>query len=260
MQPVALTEFVAFAQTLADTARAMLAAGVKNAPNMRIKADRSFVTDLDEAIERKLRDLIGARFPGHGVRGEEGEATRADAEYVWVLDPIDGTAPFIAGVPVYGTLIALARRNEPVIGVMDFPATDDRWVGAAGQPTTHNGVACATRRGEGLAEAMQATMNPDFFAADELIALNALKAQTAWRIYGTSAFSYGLLASGRIDVTLDTRLKPHDFAAFRPVIEGAGGVVTDWAGKPLTLDSGPRVLAAGDARRHALALQVIEPF
>lgn len=257
MQNVDLTEFVAFAATLADTARTMLVAGMKNAPNMRIKADRSFVTDLDEAIEQKLRELIQARFPGHGIRGEEGQATRADAEHVWVLDPIDGTAPFVAGVPVYGTLIALAHRDTPIIGVMDFPATDDRWFGVAGRATTHNGVACATRRGEGLGEAIQATMNPDFFTPDELAALNALKSQTAWRIYGTSAFSYGLLASGRIDVTFDTRLKPHDFAAFRPVIEGAGGVITDWAGKPLTLDSGPRVLAVGDARRHALALKAI---
>lgn len=246
-----------FAVSLADEAERMLRAGTEAAASARLKADRSFVTDLDQAIEEKLRAAIAARYPVHGVIGEEGEDVRAEAEWTWVLDPIDGTAPFIAGIPVYGSLIALCRHGAPVVGVITFPATQDRWIGVAGRPTQRNGVPCRTRAGEGLANAIQAVMNPDFFDDEERGALQAVSARTAWRIYGGSAFSYGLLASGRIDLAMDTRLKLHDYAAFVPVIEGAGGVITDWEGAPLRVGSGPQVLAAGNSSRHAEALRVL---
>ena len=250
-------DLVQFAVTLADEAESLLRAGTEAAASARLKADRSFVTDLDNAIEQRLRASIADRYPAHGVIGEEGEDVRADAEWTWVLDPIDGTAPFIAGMPVYGSLIALCRHGEPKVGVITFPATQDRWVGVAGRPTQRNGAPCRTRAGEGLPGAIQAVMNPDFFDDGERKALQAVCARTAWRIYGGSAFSYGLLASGRIDLAIDTRLKVHDYAAFVPVIEGAGGVITDWDGARLRVGSGPRVLAAGDPSRHAEALRLV---
>lgn len=250
-------DLVQFAVSLADEAESLLRAGTAASASARLKADRSFVTDLDHAIEQRLRASIAARHPEHGVIGEEGDDVRADSEWTWVLDPIDGTAPFIAGMPVYGSLIALCRHGEPAVGVITFPATQDRWVGVSGRPTQRNGAPCRTRGGAELSTAIQAVMNPDFFEDEERRALQAVSARTAWRIYGGSAFSYGLLASGRIDLAVDTRLKVHDYAAFVPVIEGAGGVITDWDGAPLRIGSGPRVLAAGDAARHAEALRVI---
>ena len=253
----ALDEFVGFALELADAAHAMLAPAGRVRPDTTVKPDRSFVTSFDLEIERRLRALIGARFPAHGVIGEEHDATDAQAELVWVLDPIDGTAPFIAGAPVYGTLIALALGGRPIVGVIAQAATADRWVGARGRPTRHTDGICRTRACPSLGQAILTSSNPDFFAADETPALDALRARTAWRIYGTACMAYGLLASGRTDVALDTGFKVHDFAPYVPIVEGAGGIITDWEGRPLTLDSGPRILATGDPERHAEALAAV---
>lgn len=254
-----LDAFAAFAQRLADEARILFAPAISQAPSVEVKSDRSLVTALDRAIEVRLRDLIEETYPHHGIYGEEEGHVRLDAEYVWVLDPIDGTAPFIAGVPVFGTLIALLHRGKPVLGVMDFPVTQDRWVGIEGRQTQRLGSPCRTRPCDSLADAMLTASNPDFFAPEELPAFEALRQRTRWRIYGGCCLSYGLLASGRTDVAIDARLKLYDYAPFIPVIQGAGGVITDWDGRALTLDNcGPRILAAGDARRHAEALQLVQ--
>lgn len=252
-----LDEWLAFATELADAAHAMLAPAGRLRPDAEIKPDKSFVTAFDSEIERHLRSLIGARYPRHGILGEETEASNLDAELVWILDPIDGTAPFIAGVPVYGTLIALAVDGEPVIGIIDQAVTEDRWTGVRGRVTMHSAGPCRTRRCPHLGQAILTTSNPDFFSAAERPALNVLRERTAWRIYGGCCMSYGLLSSGRTDVAIDTGLKVYDYAPFVPIITGAGGVVTDWDGKPLTLTSGPRILAAGDPECHREALNAV---
>lgn len=252
-----LDAFEGFARYLADVARGMLHAAATGHAATELKPDRSFVTATDKAIEQRLRLEISARYPEHGIIGEEEGRERENAAIQWVLDPIDGTAPFIAGVPVFGTLVALAVEDVPVLGVMDFPMTAERWIGLAGRPTTRNGAACRTRHCPTLQAAIMATMNPDYFTGDEVAALGALRSDTAWRIYGTSSYGYGQLASGRIDVTLDTRLAIHDFAGYRPIIEGAGGVVTDWTGAAITLHSGPQIIAAGSAALHQQALERI---
>lgn len=249
-----LDEWSAFADLLATESRTLLAPGMGLRPTVEVKPDRSLVTELDRRLETRLRELIVARYPHHGILGEEDEPARLDADLVWILDPIDGTAAFIAGVPVYGTLIALAHEGVPVIGIIDQPATGDRWIGVAGRPTTHSGRPCATRPCPALSEAIVSASNPDFFSESERPALDALRARTRWRIYGGCCMSYGLLASGRTDLAIDTKLQVYDYAPFRPIIEGAGGCITDWQGAPLTLASGPQVLAAGDRARHGEAL------
>lgn len=256
-QRAALDEWLAFARQLADAAHALLAPAAALRPEVEVKADRSFVTALDAEIETRLRELITRRYPTHGILGEEHGASVPDAEVVWVLDPIDGTAPFVAGVPVFGTLIALAVGGVPVIGVMHLPVTQQRWEGVPGRPTTLNGSAVRTRSCATLGQAILSNSNPDFFCAAERPALDALRAQTAWRIYGGCCMSYGLLAAGRTDVAIDTGFKVWDYAPFRPIVEGAGGVITDWQGQPLTLHSGAQVLAAGSAARHEEALRLI---
>jgi len=244
-----------FAHTLADTARALFAPNIAFAPGVVVKADRSLVTALDQAIETRLCGLIENAYPDHGIYGEEHGAVRLDAEYVWVLDPIDGTAAFIAGVPVFGTLIALLYRGTPVLGLIDLPVTQDRWIGVAGRPTRHGDQTCRTRVCARLADALLTTSNPDLYDARERPVLDALRADTRWRIYGASCMAYGLLASGRTDIAIDTGLKFWDYAPYVPIIEGAGGVITDWEGRPLRLqDWGARVLAAGDPARHRDAL------
>lgn len=257
MAGTALEPFAAFAMALADEARAMLANAAAARPEVEVKPDRSFVTDLDRAIELRLREMIADRYPTHGVIGEEGDAPVV-RELTWVLDPIDGTAAFIAGMPVYGTLIALIEGESPVIGVIDMPSTGERWLGVAGRPTQHNGRTVATRACPALDAAILSASNPDFFSAEELPALDAMRAATAWRIYGGACRAYGLLASGRTDLAIDTRLKLWDYAPFVPIIEGAGGIITDWQGRRLTMQSGPQILAAGDPARHREALALVE--
>ena len=254
----ALSEWLAFAGQLADAAHELLAPAANLRPDVQVKPDRSFVTALDAQIELRLRELIAQRYPSHGVLGEEHGASGTQSDVVWVLDPIDGTAPFIAGVPVFGTLISLAVEGQPLIGVMHLPVTQQRWQGVAGRTTTLNGSAVRTRPCASLGQAILTSSNPDFFSPGERPALDALRGQTAWRIYGGCCMSYGLLAAGRTDVALDTSFKVWDYAPFRPIVEGAGGRITDWQGRPLTLASGAQVLAAGDAARHDDARRLID--
>jgi len=251
-----LDHLVAFAETLADEAAAMLDA--RSHAAAQTKPDKSFVTEMDLAIEERLRAMIAAAYPDHGVLGEEFDAKTPDADYVWILDPIDGTAAYVVGMPVYGTLIALAYKGKPVLGVIHFPATKERWVGAKGRKTTLNGKPCETRKGDTLADAILSASNPDFFDTEAKKPLAALSAVTAWRVYGGAALSYGRLAQGRTDLAIDAGLKLHDYAAFVPILEGAGGIITDWNGDELTIASGPRVLAGGDKRRHEAALKIVQ--
>jgi inositol-phosphate phosphatase/L-galactose 1-phosphate phosphatase/histidinol-phosphatase len=250
--------WLGFATLLAQESGAILREAAAVRPDVEIKPDRSFVTALDARIERRQRELLADYFPSHGIIGEEEAPTAGDADLVWVLDPIDGTAAFIAGLPVYGSLIALMKEGEPILGIIDHPITGDRWVGVKGRPTTHNGRPCRTRACGALGEAIMSASNPDFFDKEETPALDAMRAATAWRIWGGACMSFGLLASGRTDAAFDTRLKLWDFAPFRPIIEGAGGVITDWEGQPITRETGKRIMAAGDPARHRDMLRLVE--
>ncbi|MBM3571722.1 MAG: inositol monophosphatase family protein [Alphaproteobacteria bacterium] len=244
---------------LADRGRAVMARKLANPPDIEIKPDSSYVTDTDKAIERELRAMIRDTFPAHGILGEEYGPENENADHVWSLDPIDGTAAFVAGLPVFGTLVALLFRGTPVVGVIDHLVTDDRWLGAAGRPTTRNGKPVRTRRCPLLQRAMLSASNPDFFDAAERARFERLRAATQWRIYGGSCYSYGLLAAGRTDIAIDSGLSIHDYAPFVPILEGAGGIITDWEGRPVTARTGRQILAAGDPARHAEALALIAP-
>lgn len=250
-------EWLRFAHTLADAAHALLAPEASARFEVRAKSVGGPVTSLDAQIEARLREMIRQRYPHHGILGEEGGAHTLDAEAVWLIDPIDGTAPFIAGVPVFGTLIALAWQGVPVIGVMHLPVTNQRYVGAAGRASTLNGTPIRTRACANLHDAVLTTSNPDFLGASERPVLDALREPTSWRFWGACCTSYGLIASGGADLAIDAGLEIYDYAAFRPLIEGAGGVITDWQGRAITLASGSQVLAAGDAARHGEALALI---
>lgn len=250
--------WLGFATLLAEESGAILCEAAAVRPNVEIKPDRSFVTALDARIERRMREMLADRFPSHGIIGEEEAPTDLDADLVWVLDPIDGTAAFIAGLPVYGTLIALMQAGDPILGIIDHPITGDRWIGIKGRATTHNGHPCRTRACGTLSQAILSASNPDFFDAEETPALDTMRAATAWRIWGGACMSFGLLASGRTDAAFDTRLKLWDFAPFRPIIEGAGGVITDWEGRPIDHRTGKRIMAAGDPACHREMLRLVE--
>ena len=249
--------FLDFAHRLADASGAMLRAAATRLPKIETKPDASFVTDTDKAIELKLREMIAAAFPEHGILGEELEPLNPDADLVWVLDPIDGTAPFIAGIPVYGTLIGLAFRGKPFVGVIDHPATSDRWSGVAGQFAHHNGQPVTTRNCAGLGHAFTTCSSPDFMTDAELARFNRLRAQVPYVQYGGSCFVYGQLASGRIDIAIDSGLEPFDVFASAAVIQGAGGRMTDWQGNEITLDWAGQVIAAGDRACLDAAISIL---
>jgi histidinol phosphatase-like enzyme (inositol monophosphatase family) len=250
-------ELVAFAEFLADGARSIFREADAAPSDIQYKADASPVTDLDHRIEAHMRRFIDDRYPDHGILGEEHGSRDLDAELVWVLDPIDGTAPFIAGIPVYGTLIGLARHGRPFIGVIDHPATDERWVGMAGSFARHNDKPVHARRCERIKDAFVTNSNPDFFDADEMSAFTALKSRVRYVQYGGSCYAYAMLASGRTDIGLDANFDSFDVFAPAAVIEGAGGIVTDWSGKAIDLEWHGQILAAGCAEMHEQAMSIL---
>ena len=250
-------EFAAFANRMADAARACILERNAKPFDVISKGDGSPVTAVDRAVEDRIREMIAAEWPGHGIVGEERGASSPNSEFVWVIDPIDGTLPFLAGFPVYGTLIALLHDGKPALGVVDMPATGERWVGCNGSPTTRNGEPVRTRACADISAALLSTSNPDFYGAADFEAFGRLRARTRWTVYGGSCMAYAQIATGRIDVGVDVGFDPFDYLALVPVIEGAGGIITDWEAKPLTLKSGGRIIAAGDRRMHAQALAVL---
>ena len=249
--------FAALAVKLADAARPEIMSRFRTGIQADAKADASPVTEADRACERAMRSLINETFPDHGILGEEYGAENLGAEYVWVLDPIDGTNSFVTGKPLFGTLIALCHNKVPIIGVIDAPGVDERWVGAQGLPTTLNGRPVNTRACADLSGSWLYATTPDMFEGDNAVAFKRLS-NAAWRtVYGGDCYAYGLLASGHVDLVCEASLGTYDFCALAPVVEGAGGIITDWSGQPLTMDTEGRVLAAGDKTLHPKALAAL---
>jgi inositol-phosphate phosphatase / L-galactose 1-phosphate phosphatase / histidinol-phosphatase len=254
---VELDPYLALASDLADAAGEAIRPYFRRPLAVDDKPDRSPVTIADRAAELAMRRLIAARFPAHGIFGEEFGREREEAEFTWVLDPIDGTKSFISGVPLFGTLIALAYRGRPILGIIDQPISRERWIGAAGRPTTLNGVPIRCRHCPALAAATVFATSPDMFRGDDAAAFARVAAAAKLVRFGADCYAYGLLAHGFIDLVVEASLKPYDFSAMLPIVEGAGGVASDWQGAPLTLVSDGRVLVAGDRRAHQQALALL---
>ena len=242
---------IALAHRLADAARAAILPHFRSGLASERKADASPVTLADRAAEEAMRALLRAEMPGDGVQGEEFGVSAGTSGRTWVLDPIDGTTAFLAGRPIFGTLIALVVDGWPVLGVIDQAVLGERWLGVTGQPTTLNGQAVRTRSCPALAEAALATTGPHYFDSHDGDHFMALAAQTDHKrmVMGGDCYNYAMLASGHLDVVCEANLKLHDFAALVPVVEGAGGVMCDWNGDPLHAGSDGHVLALGDPAR-----------
>lgn len=242
-------DFLPFAEAAADLAGQVIRPLFRSALLVEAKGDASPVTEADRAAERAIRDLLAEHLPTHGVIGEEYGNEREDAEWVWVLDPIDGTRAFVTGRPLFGTLVGLLHRGVPVLGIIDQPVTGERWVGVAGQKTTLRspiGGTAGCRPCAALDQAELSCTSPDMFDAATAPRFAAVKAAARRTTWGGDCIAYGLLAIGLVDVVVDNTMKPWDWAALVPVIEGAGGRCTDWAGRRLVLDGDGSVLAVGD--------------
>jgi inositol-phosphate phosphatase / L-galactose 1-phosphate phosphatase / histidinol-phosphatase len=246
---------VELAMALADAAGAIIRGYFRQRVEVIDKPDASPVTVADRESEAAMRRLIAARFPEHGIFGEEYGPERADAEFVWVLDPIDGTKSFISGVPLFGTLIALLHRGRPVLGVLDQPISGERWLGVEGRPSVLNGAPIRTRTCTDLATATVFTTSPDIFSGTDAEGFARIRAAAKLVRYGADCYAYGLCALGFVDAVVESGLKPYDFCALIPIIEGAGGVVTDWRGNRPGLVTDGRILACGDARLHQQLMQ-----
>ena len=216
------------------------------------------VTAADHAAETAMRTLIRRTFPDHGIIGEEYGGERADAEYVWVLDPIDGTKSFISGMPTWGTLIALLRSGEPVFGMMNQPFARECFSGDGGG-ASYRGPAgereLRVRACADLAQAVLFTTSPLLMNAADRAAFAKVEGAVKLTRYGGDCYSYCMLAAGHLDLVVETELKPYDIAALIPIVTGAGGVVTTWDGKPA--QNGGRIIAAGDARVHEAAMKLL---
>ncbi|HEX6111311.1 MAG TPA: histidinol-phosphatase [Geminicoccaceae bacterium] len=249
--------YLDFAMRLADAAGAVVREYYRATLTVETKADASPVTIADREAEQALRAMIRATYPDHGIEGEEFPGERLEAEFVWRLDPIDGTKSFVVGRPLFGTLIALTRAGRPILGVIDQCILQERWVGVAGERSTWNGEPIGVRACPTLEQAILSLTSPQMFTAAERAALARLESAVRFPIYGGDCYAYGLLAMGSIDLIVEADLDVHDFMALIPVIEGAGGVVTDWQGAALTPTSDGRIVAAGDAKVHEHALKLL---
>ncbi len=226
--------------------------------NKSSRNDFDPVTEADRAAEAVMRRLIKANFPQHGIVGEEFGNEREDADYVWVLDPIDGTKSFIAGFPIWGTLIALLHKGTPVFGMMHQPFIGERFAGDNGSASYRNAAGerrLSVRRCEQLEHAVCYTTSPLLMNEADRAAFGRVESKVRLSRYGGDCYSYCMLAAGHLDLVIETELKPYDIAALIPIINGAGGIVTDWAGGPA--QNGGRIIAAGDKRVHEAAMKLL---
>jgi inositol-phosphate phosphatase / L-galactose 1-phosphate phosphatase / histidinol-phosphatase len=248
---------VALACELADIAGEAIRPHFRTRLKVDDKPDLTPVTVADRAAEAAMRALIEARFPEHGIIGEEFGRQHEAAEFVWVLDPIDGTKSFISGVPLFGTLIALTHRGRPIVGVIDQPILRERWLGAAGRPSTLTGTPIACRACPDLTAATLFATTPDMFRGSDAIAFARVSGAVKLTRFGADCYAYGLVAAGFVDLVVEASLKAYDFCAIVPIVEGAGGLATDWRGHRLGIASDGRVLVAGDPRAHQAALALL---
>ena len=253
---------ILLANRLAEAAGQAIRPFFRSAYSHEAKADASPVTEADRAAESAIRRILDAECPRDTIIGEEyGEKTGSSGRS-WIIDPIDGTVSFMAGRPIFGTLVALLEDGWPVLGVIDQCISGERWVGAAGYPTTLNGNPVTTRACTALNQATLATTGPQYFTQHDGDHFMELAAQTAHKkmLFGGDCYNYALLASGHIDIVVEAGLKLHDFAALIPIVTGAGGMMSDWSGEPLHGASDGHIIAVGDPARlddvlEALACQ-----
>jgi myo-inositol-1(or 4)-monophosphatase len=216
------------------------------------------VTAADRAAEQTMRALIRKQFPDHGILGEEYGSDRTDAEYVWVLDPIDGTKSFISGMLAWGTLIGLMRFGEPVFGMMHQPFARERFSGDGGA-ASYRGPAgnrdLHVRECTSIDAALMYTTSPLLMNRDDQAAFRNLEDKVKLSRYGGDCYAYCMLAAGLIDLIIETEIKPYDIVAIIPIVTGAGGIVTTWENDPA--QGGGRIIVAGDKRVHAAALEIL---
>ena len=251
-----LHEYAKVAADIANQARPVTLNYFRRLSETELKTDGSPVTIADRECELLIRKLIKQAYPEHGVIGEEFGAEETSQDLTWIIDPIDGTKSFIAGVPTYGTLLALLHQDLPVLGIIDIPGLDERWSATRQTPTMMNGQQVRTRSGDDISRGILSIISPDKFMPPDQAILEELSAQAGICHYSSDGYAYGQLASGYVDLVVATNQQAFDYLPVVNVIEQAGGCISDWNGDPLRLESNGRVLASANRRLHELALDI----
>lgn len=255
-------EIIEFAHNLADLSADVIKKYYRRENDEIVKDDDSPVTKADRGAEEVMRAAIEKKYPGHGIIGEEYGVKEGNGEFNWVLDPIDGTSSFIIGRPIFGTLIALTKGQKSLLGIVNQPITNERWLGIDSVGAFLNGEKIAVRNCGALNNAVMCSSSSFYFQGDDADILQKITSKTKYQklggiVYGGDCYSYACLASGYIDVVLDPGLKIYDYAATMPLVEAAGGIITDWQGNDPKLKSGVKLLACGSKKIHAEILEII---
>ncbi len=253
-------DFASFVDQLATVAGDTILPFFRTALAIENKKSGGFdpVTAADRAAENAMRALIRRNFPDHGIIGEEYGNEQTGAEYVWVLDPIDGTKSFISGMPAWGTLIGLMRFGEPVFGMMHQPFIGERFSGDGGAAHYRGrggSRELRVRECRGLSDALLYTTSPLLMNKADRAIFTRVESKVKLSRYGGDCYAYCMLAAGQIDLVIETEIKPHDIVPLIPIITGAGGIVTTWENGPP--QGGGRIVVAGDKRVHAAALEML---
>ena len=252
-----LSEFVKFANSLADTASETSMYYFRKKINIENKDDESPVTIADKKTEEIIRDQIRKTYPNHGILGEEYENEKLDSEFIWVIDPIDGTRSYIAGHRDFGNLISLLHNNKPVIGIINCPAHNERWIGIENTKTTCNGKKVITSGIKKIENAYLFTSGIYFHEPVFRNGFEILKEKSKYFRLGGDCYMYGMLSSGFIDIVIEDTLKAHDYMALINVVEGSGGKITDKYGKPITLQSDGSLIASSSIELQDEIIKII---
>lgn len=249
--------FRPFAEALAREAAELVRESFE-AASVSLKPDGSPVTSVDLAVERALRQRIEHSFPDHGILGEEFGARNLEADWIWVIDPIDGTRQFAAGLPNFGILIALCHRRQPMLGIICQPQIGDLYVGVTGTGAWLNDKPINCRSASDLDKVIVCFSDPDAFTGKSQAGFEALRQKSAWNVYDGGCLSFGALAAGHIGVSLcGPNLDCFDICALVPVADGAGGRITDWHGKALDFSSSGAIVASASAELHQEVLATL---
>jgi histidinol phosphatase-like enzyme (inositol monophosphatase family) len=260
MSEIEIVELEDFALELAQTAGGIAQAHFRQPVTVENKGVSSFdpVTNADRAIERVLRTAIVERYPDHGIVAEEEGARAGQSEYTWFIDPIDGTRAFMTGSPLWGTLIGLVRGEQPLFGLLAQPVLEEVFFGGPNGSWLIKADGRARLRSRGctsLAKAVLTSTHPDMFRGERAAAYERLAERCLLTRFGGDCYNYAMLAAGYIDLVVESQLKPYDIVPLVPILEGAGCVVTDWAGRPPL--AGGDVVAAGSRELHRAALAAL---
>ncbi|QHI95440.1 histidinol phosphate phosphatase [Aristophania vespae] len=244
------SQFLPIARDCADAARACIKPYFRANITIDTKQDNSPVTMADRKAEQAMREIIMRKYPSHSILGEEeGQEGHLSGEWLWILDPIDGTRSFVTGRPSFCTLISLFHKGKPVLGLVDQPITEERWIGIEGEKTQFMSPnitgSAGTRQCNTISRAELSCTSPEIISQENKSRFEKLQNSVKRTSWGGDAYAYGLLSLGHIDLIAEDTLKPWDWAALVPVIKGAGGTITDWNGHALTLESKGNVLACG---------------